>query len=195
MAKEVGTNERQGVLASARRAGSGASLNNRDDFIRDSFERLGTEHANFRCEKALVRREELGGPRIADQPKATVRKIVVREFHGASVRIRLARDLTKNPVAALRIGQHHRRTALGLRQIRKRERNEDYLACCRCAHAVSSSGRFQSSARDVSLRRAVSWASEGSSVKIVTSARWRRLRWRGSSRRTAPCSSTMASRV
>jgi len=53
-------------------------------------------------------------------------EIGVREFHGASVRIRLARDLTQNPVAALRSGEHHRWPALGLRQVRKRERNENY---------------------------------------------------------------------
>ena len=100
--------------------------------------------------------KEFGRTRVADESKAALVEIAVREFHGAGVRIRLARDLTENSIAALRTGEHDRRTALGLRQIRKRERNEDYGACCRCDHAASSSGRFQSSANAASLRSAVS---------------------------------------
>ena len=87
------------------------------------------------------------------------------------------------------------RAKFRLRQIRERKRHENYEACCRCDHAASSSARFQSSAKAASLSSVASWASEGSSSRIVTSARCRRSRWSGLSRRTAPCSSTMASMV
>ena len=118
-------------------------MNNRNDFISDSLERLGTEDPCLGSEKTLARCEEFGWPSTADESKTATLEIIVRKFHRTSVRIRLARDLTENPVAVLRPREHDRRTALGLRQIRKRERNENYGACCRCDHAASSSGRFE----------------------------------------------------
>ena len=104
----------------------GVGLNNRDDFIRNLLERFGAEHTHLGDEKTLVRGKKLGRARVADEAKAPVVKIAVCELHSASVRIRLARDLAQNPVATLRRGEHHRWSALGLRQIRKRERNENY---------------------------------------------------------------------
>ena len=118
-------------------------MNNRDDFVRDSFERLRTEHASLGSKKTLVRSEEFGWSCVAHEAKAAVLEVVIR----ASVLIRLARDLAEDLVTTLRTGEHNRRTALGLRQIRERKRNENYGACCRCDHAASSSARFQSSAK------------------------------------------------
>ena len=91
------------------------SLNNRNDFISDSLERLGTEDPCLGNEKTLVRCEEFGWPSIADESKTATLEIIVRKFHRTSVRMRLARGLTENPVAALRPREHDRRTALGLR--------------------------------------------------------------------------------
>ena len=105
---------------------SGVGLNDRDNFIRNLLERFRTKDTHLGDENSLVRGKKLGRAGVADEPKAAVLEIGVREFHGASVRILLARDLTKNPVAALRSSKHYRWTALGLRQVRKRERNEDY---------------------------------------------------------------------
>jgi hypothetical protein len=49
-------------------------------------------------------------------------------------------------------------------------KNQHYWAGCKCAHAASSSGRFQASANAGSLRIAVSWVVEDSFSKIVTIA-------------------------
>lgn len=54
--------------------------------------------------------------------------------------------------------------------VRKREADYDDLPGCKCAHAASSSARFQSSASAASLNRATS-CTVGASSRIVTSAR------------------------
>ena len=77
---------------------SGMALHERDDFIRDSLERRGAERARLGYEQALVGGKELCRSRVAHQPQAAVLEIRVREFHCASVCIRLARDLAENPV-------------------------------------------------------------------------------------------------
>ena len=88
-------------------------MNNRGDFVRDSFERLRTEHASLGSEKDLVRGEEFGWSCVTHEAKAAVLEVVIREFNCASVLIRLARDLAEDPVTTLRTGEHNRRTALG----------------------------------------------------------------------------------
>lgn len=70
------------------------------------------------------------------------------------------------------------------------------LACCRCDHASSSSGRFQSSASTASLSSALSdTLVTGRSSMIITSAHRAAERWTGSSSHTLPCSSIIASTV
>ena len=89
--------------------------------------------------------------------------------------------------------QDHGRPELRLREVGERKRNENYPAGCRCDHAASSSGRFQS-ASAASLSSAVS-SLRGASSRIVTSARRGPGSWTSSSRRTFPLESTTASRV
>src|SRR5580693_4545791 len=95
-----------------------------------------------------------------------IRKV---QLNGCGIAVRFTGDLGKDPVAPTGFGQHNGRAKLGRRQVREREVNYDDLAGCKCAHAASSSGRFQSSARAASLKRGASWT-DGASSRIVTSA-------------------------
>ena len=74
------------------------------------------------------------------------------------------------------------------------KRHQDDCTCCRCDHAMSSSGRIQSSASAASLSNAVSEIPD-SSGRIVTNARRGFGNWIGSNSRTLPCSSIVASTV
>lgn len=113
-------------MATDASAWSGISLHDGDDFIRDFLERFGMEHAHLGNEKALVRGKELCRAGIADHSKAALLEIIIGKLHRPGVRIRLAGNLAENPVAAPGRCNHKRRTAFGLRQVRKREWNEDY---------------------------------------------------------------------
>ena len=64
---------------------SDAWLNQGNHCIRNFLERFGTERAGLGNKKAIVGGKELGGPRVADEPKAAMRKIVIREFHSPRV--------------------------------------------------------------------------------------------------------------
>jgi len=62
-------------------------LNERHDFIRDSFERLGIENAFLRHKKTRVRRKELGRAGVAHETKAAVLEIIIRKLDCSSVGI------------------------------------------------------------------------------------------------------------
>jgi len=88
------------------------------------------------------------------------------------------------------------RAKFRLRQIRERKRHQDYRSFCRCAHAASSSGRFQSSASAPSLSsEGSSVGAEGSSSRMVTKALLGHGNSTCSASMTFPCSSTTASTV
>ena len=123
-----------------------------------------------------------------------MRKVACLNLDSERVAIRLAGDLTKNPIASSRIGQNQRRPQFGCGKIGKGEVNYDNLPGCKCAHAASSSGLFQSSANAASLKSAPSRAG-GSSSRMVTSARLGDRTRTGSTNRTSPLGSMMASTV
>lgn len=76
----------------------------------------------------------------------------------------------------------------------KGEVNYYDFPCCKCAHAASSSGRFQSSANAASLKSAASCTC-GSSSRMVTKARLGQLTRTGSTSRTSPLGWMIASTV
>ena len=73
-------------------------------------------------------------------------KVRVIELQRGRIAIRFASDLTQHAVATANIGKYHSRTQLAPGEVRERELDEDYRTRCRCDHAASSSGRFQSAA-------------------------------------------------
>lgn len=90
--------------------------------------------------------------------------------------------------------EHRGRAKICLGRGYKWEDVQGVGARCRCDHAASFSGRFQSSARAASLCKAVS-ETHTLSESIVTNARRGSGSWTGSSKRTFPCSSIVASIV
>ena len=92
------------------------------------------------------------------------------EFNGAAERVSVgdvpvlyhvhrsaaARDLTQHAIPAPDVGTYIRRTQLAPREVREGKLNENSRTRCRCDHASSSSGRFQSSPSAASLSNAVS---------------------------------------
>jgi hypothetical protein len=88
------------------------------------------------------------------------------------------------------------REAMGWRRQGQHYANKRYGSCCKCDHAASSSGRFQSSASVGSLSRAVSLATTtGASSSMVTRARRVEDSYTGSRSFTFPRSSITASTV
>ena len=141
-------------------------------------------------------REQFSGPCDTGHSKPACFEVLVRDCDGAIVAIRPARHLAKNPVISAGVRHHDCRAQFRLREIREGKRHQHYGSFCRCAHAASSSGRFQSSASALSLSNAVSRiGAAGSSSRMVTRAR----RGHGSSTcsasLTVPRSSTVASTV
>ncbi len=103
----------------------------------------------------------------------------------ARIAVRLAGDLAEYPVASAGFRENDGRALFRSRKIGKGEPNYDDLPGCKCAHAASSSGRFQSSAKAASLNSAAS-LTQGASSRIVTSARRGEVTWTGSISRTSP---------
>src|SRR5262249_5234645 len=109
--------------------------------------------------------------REAGDEQSTRREVRGIQGDRSRVAVWAARDLTEDPVPAPHIGETDGRPDLRLRQVRKREGNQDYFPGCRCDHAASSSGRFQSTARAASASSAASPGTTAGSSSTVTSAR------------------------
>jgi hypothetical protein len=164
--------------------------------VYDTCQRLGCERADLGMHEIDVGREEFARPRIAGEAQRAGREGCCVKNQGVGVALRLARDLTEHAVTTTRLRQDDGGAQFRLRKVRERESNEYYRTSCRCAHASSSSGRFQSSASDASLSNSGSRTrAAGRSSRIVTSARRAASGRTGSNSCTLPCSSMTASTV
>ena len=172
------------------------SCKHQNDALTNPFECVRTQSPDFGSQKRRMSREQFSGPCDTGHSKPACFDVLVRNCDGALVAIGPARHLAENSVISAGVRHHHCRAQFRLREIREGERHQDYRSFCRCAHAASSSGRFQSSASDLSLSNEGSRVGgAGSSSRMVTKAR----RGHGSSTcsasLTVPCSSTTASTV
>src|SRR2546428_705672 len=147
-----------------------ALLNQPYDGIADATEFPWAKISHLTCDKAGMRSEEFTRTRIAGESQGAALKIGRVQTNGAGVAIRLAGDLAGYPVASAGFRENDGGAQFGSRKVGKGEPNYDDLPGCKCAHAASSSGRFQSSAKAISLSSASS-LTEGASSRIVTSAR------------------------
>src|SRR6185436_733770 len=95
---------------------------------------------------------------------------LLSQGNGQSISIRIARDLIQDPIASTDSRQHDSWSEFRLRQIGKREWDQNYFTGCRCDHAESSSGRFQS-ARASSLSAAASSTDGIASSRSTTRTR------------------------
>ncbi len=181
---------------SAEGGGSGCALEKRRDGTQDRSYLLRAQLTDFLDHQRFVRRENFPRPHIARQLQTSARKIGPVQPDGPRVCLRFAGDLAEDPITAPGVSKHEGWPDLALREIRERKRNENYRTRCRCCHAVSSSGLFQSSAKAASLSRAHSPAPlAASSGMIMTKARWLRSNCTGFASFTEPCSSISASSV
>src|SRR5205807_1157450 len=99
------------------------------------------------CDKAGMGGEEFAGTRIAGKPQRPVLEIGSVQGERGRVPVWLTGNLAENPIPSAGIRDDDSRAQLGSCQVGKREANYDDLAGCKWAHAASSSGRFQSSAK------------------------------------------------
>lgn len=153
------------------------------------FSRLQPSH--FGRHQRGIGRKQLSRPRKTGAAQGTGGKIRVSNRHSCGVPIWVAGNLAEHPVAATGSGKHYRGPQLGGGKIGEGKLNENYRLGCRCDHAASSSGRFQSSASADSLKKAVSAMTVSSTM--VTMARQACARLTGSLRRTLPSFSIVAS--
>jgi len=88
----------------------------------------------------------------------------------------------KHPIAATSISQHHGGPQLGGGEVGERELDENYGLGCRCDHAASSSGRFQSSARARNAAKSVKPPTAKGGYEAGTRARLESVTSRGGDR-------------
>ena len=65
--------------------------------------------------QALISSEEFAGTGVADEVKGALPEAAAIKLDGPRVGVRLACDLTQNPIASTGVGQRHGRAQLGLR--------------------------------------------------------------------------------
>lgn len=70
--------------------------------------------------------EQPAGPRKAEPLKGAPCEVSVGKFYSGGIGIRVACDLTENPVVASHAGESNSRTESGSREVRKRECDKNY---------------------------------------------------------------------
>ena len=170
---------------------SSRSLQKIDHCIKHAPEAARFETSDLFFHDRCIGREKLARTSEAYPRQRTISEICVLDAHGHGIRVGIAGDLTQYPIASTGWCQSNCRTQLAGRKIGKWERDQDYGTRCRCDHASSSSGRFQSWPSDISLKSAVSETSASSNM--VTIARHGCVRLTGSRKRTSPSGPIIAS--
>jgi hypothetical protein len=89
---------------------------------------IRSQRGDFSYHQISAGSEQLAWPGIAVGAERARAEARWRQMHGSWVAIRIARNLAEDPVAAAGIGQDDGRPELRLRQIRERERDENYPA-------------------------------------------------------------------
>jgi hypothetical protein len=102
-----------------------------NDRLNDTPEHVPRQHRGLARDEVVTRGEQLARAGVADDAQRPGRKCRVIQFDGPCVPVWLARDLTEDLSAPTGIGKHHRRPQFGLRQIGKRESDENDSAYCR----------------------------------------------------------------
>ena len=98
-----------------------AFFQNRNYGANNFFEFFAFQFADLFCHYRSICRKNLSRTRVTRLSKQTAFQIAVRNLNGLRIGVRLARNLTQNPIAASRVRQNNRRTQFRAGQIGKRK--------------------------------------------------------------------------